>query len=59
MKQAAFKLVAFVVAAQVVIVLITISACFATKSEKCTGDKVGELLTNITAQAFALYAAEK
>ena len=59
MKQAAFKLVAFVVASQLVIAIFIIAACFITKSEKCTGDKVGELLTNISAQAFALYAAEK
>jgi hypothetical protein len=59
MKQAAFKLVAFVVAAQLGIAILTIAACFITKSNKCTGDKVSELLTNISAQAFALYAAEK
>ncbi len=59
MKQAAFKLVAFVVASQLVIAILIIAACFITKSEKCTGEKVGELLTNISAQAFALYAAEK
>jgi hypothetical protein len=59
MKQAAFKLVAFVVAAQLGIAILTIAACFITKSDKCTADKVSELLTNISAQAFALYAAEK
>ena len=52
MKQAAFKLVAFVVAAQLAIAVLTIAACFITKSDKCTGDKVGELLTNISAQAL-------
>ena len=59
MKQAAFKLVAFVVAGQLAVALLTITACFITGSDKCTGEKVGELLTNISAQAFALYAAEK
>ena len=59
MKQAAFKLVAFVVAVQLAIVMGTVAACFITRNEKCTGDKVSELLTYISAQAFALYAAEK
>ena len=59
MKRAAFKLVAFVVAVQLTIVIGTVAACFITRNDKCTGDKVSELLTYISAQAFALYAAEK
>ena len=58
MKSAAFKLVAFVVGAQVLL-LIGVSASLITKNERCTGDKIQEMLTGITAQAFALYAAEK
>ena len=59
MKQAAFKLVAFVVGAQVILLIGVAAACMITKNEKCTGDKIQEMLTAITAQAFALYAAEK
>jgi hypothetical protein len=58
MKRAAFKLVAFVVAVQLVIVTSTLAACLFTRNDKCTGDKLSELLTYISAQAFALYAAE-
>lgn len=59
MKLAAFKLVAFVVAMQLVIVTATLAACFFTRNEKCTGDRISETLTYISAQAFALYASEK
>jgi hypothetical protein len=59
MKTAAFKLVAGVVAAQLVIVSTTLAACFVTRNAKCDGSKVSEMLTAITAQAFALYASEK
>lgn len=59
MKRAAFKLVAFVVAAQLILVAGTIVGCFFTRNDKCTGDRVSELLTYISAQAFALYASEK
>jgi hypothetical protein len=59
MKRAAFKLVAFVVAVQLALVTGTMAACFFTRNDKCTGDRVSELLTYISAQAFALYASEK
>ena len=59
MKRAAFRLVAGVVAAQLVIVSSTLAACFVTRNDKCDGSKVSEMLTAITAQAFALYASEK
>ena len=59
MKSAAFKLVAFVVGAQVCLLIGVSAACFITRNEKCTGDKVQKMLTSVTAQAFALYAAEK
>ena len=59
MKRAAFYLVAGVIAVQLLIAGGILIGCFATKDEKCTGDKVGELLMYITAQSFALYASEK
>ena len=59
MKQAAFRLVAFVVATQLVLVAGTLAACFITNAKECKGDRISELLTYISAQAFALYASEK
>ena len=59
MKSAAFELVAFVVGAQVILLIGVAATCLITKNERCTGDKIQEMLTGITAQAFALYAAEK
>ena len=59
MKSAAFKLVAFVVGAQVFLLIGVAAACMITNNKRCTGDKIQEMLTAITAQAFALYAAEK
>ena len=59
MKSAAFQLVALVVAVQLGIVTGTIIGCFITDNNKCDGKNVSELLTYISAQAFALYASEK
>tara|TARA_R100001443_G_scaffold43803_1_gene56830 strand:+ start:1738 stop:1917 length:180 start_codon:yes stop_codon:yes gene_type:complete len=59
MKRAAFYLVAGVITVQLLIVSGVLAACFKTGSEKCTGDRAGELLMYITAQSFALYASEK
>jgi hypothetical protein len=58
MKSAAFKLVAFVIGIQLVIVSGISVGCFTTPKE-CTGQKAVELLHFVTAEAFALYAAEK
>jgi hypothetical protein len=59
MKRAAFYLVASVISIQLFIVAGVLYGCFRTGDEKCTGDKAGELMMYITAQSFALYAAEK
>jgi hypothetical protein len=59
MKRAAFYLVASVISIQLLIVTGVLYGCFRTGAEKCTGDRVGELMMYITAQSFALYAAEK
>lgn len=57
MKRAAFKLVAGVITIQCVIGAGVLFGCF--RTDKCDGSKVAELYQFITAQAFALYAAEK
>jgi len=59
MKQAAFYLVASVISIQLLIVAGVLYGCFRTGAVKCTGDRAGELMLYITAQSFALYAAEK
>ncbi len=59
MKRAAFRLVAFIVSFQLVIVSATLAGCFITKNEKCDGNNISEFMTYVVAQAFALYAAEK
>ncbi len=57
MKKAAFRLVATVIFTQLLIMAGVLIGCF--RTQQCKGDKVGELMTYITAQSFALYAAEK
>jgi len=59
MKKAAFRLVATVISIQLLIMAGVLIGCFRSNSDKCTGSKVSELMTYITAQSFALYAAEK
>tara|TARA_R100001163_G_C4950334_1_gene118364 strand:+ start:229 stop:402 length:174 start_codon:yes stop_codon:yes gene_type:complete len=57
MKAAAFKLVATVLSIQLLIMAGVLIGCF--RTQKCDGSRVSELMTYITAQSFALYAAEK
>ena len=59
MKRAAFYLLSGVIAFQLVIVAGVLAACFRTGSERCTGDKVSELMQLIVGQSFMLYGAEK
>jgi hypothetical protein len=59
MKKAAFKLVATVIFLQSALLISVLAGCFFTRDSRCTGDRAHELATFITAQAFALYAAEK
>ncbi len=59
MKAPAFYLVAGVISLQLFIVAGVLIGCFRTHSEKCTGDRAGELMMYIAAQSFALYASEK
>jgi hypothetical protein len=58
MKSAAFKLVAFVISTQLFIIAGIAVGCFTTPKQ-CSGERASELLHFVTAEAFALYAAEK
>ena len=68
MKRWAFILLASVIASQLVIISGVLVGCFLTypavtgrdpDDVRCSGERVGELLSVIVAQSFALYAAEK
>ena len=56
MKRPAFYLVAGVISIQCLIGAGVLVGCF--RTDKCDGSQVAELFTFITAQSFALYAAE-
>lgn len=57
MKRAAFHLVVGVIFFQLLMISGVIFECF--EKNRCTGEKVEEVMLQITAQSFALYAAEK
>ena len=57
MKRAAFRLVVGVIFFQLLMISGVIFECF--EKNRCTGEKVEEVMLQITAQSFALYAAEK
>jgi hypothetical protein len=59
MKKAAFKLVACVIGVQLGLLVFATAACFFMHIQKCDGSRIQDLLTVITTQVFALYAAEK
>lgn len=59
MKRWAFILLASVIAGHMVIVIGVLYGCFNSKTERCTGEQISELMTMTLANAFALYAAEK
>ena len=64
MKRWAFILLASVIGTQLLIVAAVLGGCFITyrrdsTARVCTGERSAEMLTAITAQVFALYAAEK
>ena len=68
MKKWAFVLLASVIGSQLVLISLVLVGCFMVYpkmqnrdpgDERCSGDKVGELLSMTLANAFALYAAEK
>ena len=75
MKRGALYLVAGVITFQLLIITGTLIGCFlvmpknaldqrtlvegAAKDTRCNGNNIGELMAQITAAAFSLYAAEK
>ena len=59
MKNAAFNLVATVVGIQLALIFLITARCLSTFEQRCTGDRVAQLLGAVTTQVFALYAAEK
>ena len=59
MKKQAFALVAIVIGAQLALLIFATWACFFLHIERCDGSKIQDLLTMITTQVFALYAAEQ
>ena len=59
MKNKAFALVAVVIGAQLGLLIFATVACFTMHVKKCDGSKIQDLLTMITTQVFALYAAEQ
>ena len=59
MKRQAFALVAIVIGVQLALLIFATVACFVMHIEKCDGSRIQDLLTMITTQVFALYAAEK
>lgn len=68
MKQLALKLVAGVIGFQLLIIAGTLIGCFTVYPKvgnrdpgdmRCSGEGVTEIMAQITAAAFALYAGEK
>jgi len=58
-KKQAFALVAIVIGVQLALLIFATVACFLLHIDKCDGSRIQDLLTMITTQVFALYAAEK
>ena len=59
MKKQAFALVAIVIGVQLALLIFATVACFVLHIDKCDGSRIQDLLTMITTQVFALYAAEQ
>jgi hypothetical protein len=59
MKKYAFWLLASVIGWQLTLISLTLTACLRTANIKCTDGKMAEMILSLTAQSFALYAAEK
>tara|TARA_Y100000768_G_C23518296_1_gene469188 strand:- start:16 stop:204 length:189 start_codon:yes stop_codon:yes gene_type:complete len=58
-KRQAFLLVAVVIGVQLALLIFATVACFVMHIDKCDGSRIQDLLTMITTQVFALYAAEQ
>ena len=68
MKQAAFYMLASVIAFQLCIIAGALAGCFMVyprsptadpEDVRCNGERIGELMSMIVLQSFSLYAAEK
>jgi len=59
MKKQAFILVSIVIGVQLALLIFSTVACFLLHINKCDGSRIQDLLTLITTQVFALYAAEQ
>ena len=68
MKRAAFYMLASVIAFQLCIIAGALAGCFLVyprsptadpEDVRCNGERIGELMSTIVLQSFALYAAEK
>ena len=59
MRKQAFYLVVGVIAVQLALLVFATVSCMLLRIDKCDGSKIESLLTMITTQVFALYAAEK
>ena len=59
MKKQAFYLITAVIGVQLALLVFATVTCMLLRIDKCDGSKIQDLLTMITTQVFALYAAEK
>ena len=59
MKKQAFYLVTAVIGVQLALLVFAAVTCMLLRINKCDGSRIESLLTMITTQVFALYAAEK
>ena len=59
MRKQAFYLVVGVISVQLALLVFATVSCMLLRIDKCDGSKIESLLTMITTQVFALYAAEK
>lgn len=59
MRKQAFYLVVGVIAVQLALLVFATVSCMLLRIDRCDGSKIESLLTMITTQVFALYAAEK
>jgi len=58
-RKQAFYLVTAVIGVQLGLLVFATVTCMLLRINKCDGSKIESLLTMITTQVFALYAAEK
>ena len=59
MKKYAFWLLASVIGWQLTLISLTLTECVRRGNIQCTDGRMAEMILSLTAQSFALYAAEK